>query len=252
MATVTEALNTVRALTGHRVGNGQCYGLVAYYEHLISPNSTVGLGAGVNNLSGVVGDTLRASNIGSGYNWSANNWQVLTNVSASSLQVGQIINYKAFYGAPVFTGEYGHTAIVAGINGSTVTIAEQNYAGKEWVVYNTYTINSAFIGSISSLITPPGIATTSNQATASKRQYAEKGTMTVTVDAINVRRAPNTTGQVVATYKKGSSFVYDTVIVDQNGFVWVSYVGGSGKRNYVATGATKDGVRFGSAWGTFK
>ncbi|NQN87727.1 ligand-binding protein SH3, partial [Streptococcus suis] len=26
----------------------------------------------------------------------------------------------------------------------------------------------------------------------------------------------------------------------------------SGKRNYVATGATKDGKRFGPAWGTFK
>ncbi|NQM39451.1 ligand-binding protein SH3, partial [Streptococcus suis] len=52
--------------------------------------------------------------------------------------------------------------------------------------------------------------------------------------------------------KKGQSVKYDEVVVDFDGFVWISYIGGSGKRNYVATGATKDGKRFGEAWGTFK
>lgn len=92
----------------------------------------------------------------------------------------------------------------------------------------------------------------SQLASAGSRRYKESGTMTVTVDALNVRRAPNTSGEIVATYTKGQSFKYDTVIIDANGYVWVSYVGGSGKRNYVATGATKDGKRFGDAWGTFK
>lgn len=84
------------------------------------------------------------------------------------------------------------------------------------------------------------------------RRYKETGTFTVTVDSINVRRAPNTSGQIVATYTRGQSFKYDMVIVDANGHVWVSYIGGSGIRNYVGTGATKDGKRFGPAWGTFK
>ena len=87
---------------------------------------------------------------------------------------------------------------------------------------------------------------------SSSNQYAENGTMTVTVDAINVRRAPDTSGEVVDQYTKGQSFKYDTVIVDANGFVWVSYIGDSGNRNYVATGPTQNSKRFGDAWGTFK
>ncbi|HFI2669260.1 TPA: SH3 domain-containing protein, partial [Streptococcus suis] len=101
-------------------------------------------------------------------------------------------------------------------------------------------------------ITPPGTVTQTAPNLAGSRSYHEIGTMTVTVDAINVRRAPNTSGQIVAEYVKGQSFKYDMVIVDVNGHVWVSYIGRSGKRNYVATGATKDGKRFGPAWGTFK
>lgn len=97
----------------------------------------------------------------------------------------------------------------------------------------------------------------SSQSTGPKpatgsRRYKETGTFTVTVDSINVRRAPNTSGQIVATYKKGQSIKYDEVVVDVDGFVWISYIGGSGMRNYVATGETKDAKRFGPAWGTFK
>ncbi|HFI2669122.1 TPA: SH3 domain-containing protein, partial [Streptococcus suis] len=101
-------------------------------------------------------------------------------------------------------------------------------------------------------ITPPGTVMQTAPNMAGAHTYRETGTMTVTVDAINVRRAPNTSGQIVAVYKRGESFDYDTVIIDTNGYVWVSYIGRSGKRNYVATGPTKDGKRFGEAWGTFK
>lgn len=84
------------------------------------------------------------------------------------------------------------------------------------------------------------------------KEYTEYGTMTVTVDAINVRRAPNTDEPPVATYTKGMTIHYDYVIIDVDGFVWISYIGGSGKRNYVATGVTRNGTRYGQAWGTFK
>ncbi|HFU4117263.1 TPA: SH3 domain-containing protein [Streptococcus suis] len=87
---------------------------------------------------------------------------------------------------------------------------------------------------------------------AGSRRYKESGTFTVTVDSINVRRNPDIKSVKVATYKKGQSVKYDEVVVDYDGFVWISYVGRSGIRNYVGTGATKDGKRFGSAWGTFK
>lgn len=132
-----------------------------------------------------------------------------------------------------------------------MTILEQNYGGKRYPVRNYYSATS-YRQQVVHHITPPGTITQSAPNLAGSRSYRETGTMTVTVDALNVRRAPNTSGEIVAVYKRGESFDYDTVIIDVNGYVWVSYIGGSGKRNYVATGATKDGKRFGNAWGTFK
>ena len=53
MATVNEALNNVRAQVGSgvSVGNGECYALASWYERMISPDATVGLGAGVGVFS---------------------------------------------------------------------------------------------------------------------------------------------------------------------------------------------------------
>lgn len=62
-----------------------------------------------------------------------------------------------------------------------------------------------------------------------------KGTATVIVDALNVRTEPSTTSQVVATYKKGETVNYDSFII-ANGYVWLSYIGGSGNRRYIAEG----------------
>lgn len=242
MATVNEALNTIKALvgSGRAVGNGECYALASYYETLISPSGTVGLGAGVGYVSGAIGDTIKAANIGTSYNWGANGWSVS---SSGHFQAGQIVTLKA-----TSSNIYGHVVIIEAVNGDQLTVLEQNYGGKRYPVRNYYSA-AAYKQYVAHYITPPASAGTST--TASNR-YTEYGTMTVTVDAINVRRAPNTSGQVVAQYKKGQSFKYDTVIIDFNGFVWVSYVGASGKRNYVATGATRNGKRYGGAWGTFK
>ncbi|WP_105153816.1 PlySs2 family phage lysin [Streptococcus suis] len=249
MATVNEALNNVRAQVGSgvSVGNGECYALASWYERMISPDATVGLGAGVGWVSGAIGDTIKAANIGPSYNWNANGWTV---TSSGNFQAGQIVTIKG-----TAANIYGHVVIIEAVNGDQLTVLEQNYAGKRYPVRNYYSA-AAYKQSVAHYITPPasaGAATNTSRSTASGlRSYPESGTMTVTVDAINVRRAPNTSGQIVAQYTKGQSFKYDTVIIDENGFVWVSYIGGSGKRNYVATGATQNGKRYGSAWGTFK
>ncbi|HFU3678677.1 TPA: PlySs2 family phage lysin [Streptococcus suis] len=243
MTTVNEALNNVRAQVGSgvSVGNGECYALASWYERMISPDATVGLGAGVGWVSGAIGDTISAKNIGSSYNWQANGWTVST---SGPFKAGQIVTLGATPGNP-----YGHVVVVEAVDGDRLTILEQNYGGKRYPVRNYYSAAS-YRQQVVHYITPPGTVT--QIAPQASRTYAEHGTFTVTVAVLNVRRAPNTSGQVVATYTKGQSFKYDTVIVDANGYVWVSYVGGSGKRNYVATGATKDGKRFGDAWGTFK
>ncbi|HEM3674655.1 TPA: PlySs2 family phage lysin, partial [Streptococcus suis] len=222
---------------------GECYALASWYERMISPDATVGLGAGVGWVSGAIGDTISAKNIGSSYNWQANGWTVST---SGPFKAGQIVTLGATPGNP-----YGHVVVVEAVNGDQLTILEQNYGGKRYPVRNYYSATS-YCQQVVHYITPPGTVTQSAPNLTGSRSYRETGIMTVTVDAINVRRAPNTSGQVVATYTKGQSFAYDTVIIDVNGYVWVSYIGGSGKRNYVATGATKDGRRFGSAWGTFK
>lgn len=248
MTTVNEALNNVRAQVGSgvSVGNGECYALASWYERMISPNATVGLGAGVGWVSGAIGDTISAKNIGTSYNWQANGWSVST---SGPFTAGQIVTLGATPKNP-----YGHVVVVEAVDGDRLIIIEQNYGGKRYPVRNYYSA-SAYARNVAHYITPPGtVSNTPTLVGASNgaKQYTENGTMTVTVDAINVRRAPNTSGQVVAQYTKGQSFKYDTVIIDVNGFVWVSYVGGSGKRNYVATGATQNGKRYGAAWGTFK
>ncbi|MGT2911794.1 PlySs2 family phage lysin [Streptococcus cameli] len=241
MSKVNEALNNIRALvgSGRPVGNGECYALASWYESMITPNSTVGLGAGVGWVSGAIGDTIAAHNIGTAYPWQANGWSVST---SGPFKVGQIVTLRG--------GTYGHVVIVEAINGDSLTVLEQNVGGKRYPVRSHYSA-SQYARNVAHYITPPGAEVTSS-APSSSRSYTEYGTMTVTVDAINVRRAPGTSGRIVATYTKGQSFKYDKVIIDTNGYVWVSYIGGSGQRNYVATGATRNGKRFGPAWGTFK
>ncbi|MFI3139906.1 PlySs2 family phage lysin [Streptococcus suis] len=244
MTTVNEALNNVRAQVGSgvSVGNGECYALASWYERMISPDATVGLGAGVGWVSGAIGDTISAKNIGSSYNWQANNWTVST---SGPFKAGQIVTLGATPGNP-----YGHVVVVEAVDGDRLTILEQNYGGKRYPVRNYYSAAS-YRQQVVHYITPPGTVTQTAPNLAGSRSYRETGTMTVMVDVLNVRRAPNTSGQIVATYIKGQSVKYDEVVVDVHGFVWISYIGGSGKRNYVATGETKDGKRFGPAWGTF-
>lgn len=67
--------------------------------------------------------------------------------------------------------------------------------------------------------------------------------------ATNVRTLPSTTSSIVAVYRAGESVKYDRVYVG-NGYVWISYIGGSGIRRYCAVRTYQNGVR-GVAWGTF-
>ena len=67
--------------------------------------------------------------------------------------------------------------------------------------------------------------------------------------AVNVRERPSTSSSVVALYSTGSRINYDRVYVG-NGYVWVSYIGASGNRRYVACRTYNNGTR-GDAWGRF-
>ena len=89
-------------------------------------------------------------------------------------------------------------------------------------------------------------------ATASVREYTEYGTFTAT-ENIYFRNEPNLNGKTQGMYYVGESVNYDRVRIDVNGFVWISWISAStGIRRWMPTCATKDGRRFGPAWGTFK
>lgn len=55
----------------------------------------------------------------------------------------------------------------------------------------------------------------------------------ITLAVCNVRSAPSTSAKVVAQYGKDDIIYYDQVW-EGDGYRWISYVGGSGKRRYVA------------------
>lgn len=67
-----------------------------------------------------------------------------------------------------------------------------------------------------------------------ERTYTEYGVATVLVDALNVRTEPNTQSEIVATYKRNEKINYDKVYIT-NKYVYISYVGASGSRRYVAS-----------------
>lgn len=74
-------------------------------------------------------------------------------------------------------------------------------------------------------------------------RVAKKGSATVVVPILNVRSTYSTSGKVVAQYKKGGKFNYDSYII-ANGYVWLSYISYSGQRRYVAERSTASSSRY--------
>lgn len=69
----------------------------------------------------------------------------------------------------------------------------------------------------------------------------------ITLDVCNVRSEPNTNAPIVAQYQENKPIHYDQVW-EGDGYRWISYIGGSGKRRYVACrklyGDTRPWIRF--------
>ena len=61
----------------------------------------------------------------------------------------------------------------------------------------------------------------------------QHATFTSSVNNLRVRRSPSLSGEVVAHYDKGGKVKYDGY-VDNEGYRWITYIGKSGKRNYIA------------------
>lgn len=114
-----------------------------------------------------------------------------------------------------------------------------------------FTVKKIPVSGIIAVFRPTAWAA-SGSAGIPKGFTVEKGTFTLTVDAINVRDKPSTSGAKIAQYKKGQSLRYDCFKAEPNGYIWLSYIAASGKRRYLACGkADAKGVRSVS-YGTFK
>lgn len=153
-----EALNSLKAKLGQRVGSGQCYGLVAYYSFILG-GCNIGGGITQPNPDGngrqeAGSDTRRgmsASNIGGDYNWSARGWQVKFDPSMDDLKVGCIINYD-----PTPGNMWGHTAVITRVGGGSYDIIEQNYAYRQYVTERKGITTVADVSSI--IYTPELVA----------------------------------------------------------------------------------------------
>lgn len=149
------ALEELSGLVGKTVGNGQCYAVAAWLSYKLGG---AGLGCGLGGFSGLVGSGIRACDIGTDYNWGSFGWGVEgSGFSGANIVAGTILNIKANYGSPWYTGYYGHTVVVESVNGDTVTVLQQNYAGKQYVTRDKYSL-SAIIPSIQTLVHPPELA----------------------------------------------------------------------------------------------
>jgi hypothetical protein len=150
-----KALEELSSLVGRTVGNGQCYAVPAWLSYKLGG---AGLGCGLGGFSGLVGSGIRACDIGTDYSWGNFDWGVEgSGFSGANVVAGTILNIKPNYGAPWYTGYYGHTVVVESVNGDTVTVLQQNYGGKQYVTRDKYSL-SAIIPSIQTLVQPPELA----------------------------------------------------------------------------------------------
>ena len=64
----------------------------------------------------------------------------------------------------------------------------------------------------------------------------------VEVSALNVRASAGLAGEIVAVYTAGMEINYDGWL-DNDGYIWITYIGASGNRRYVAVGQSENGQR---------
>jgi N-acetylmuramoyl-L-alanine amidase len=147
---------------------------------------------------------------------------------------------------------YGHTGLVyEDSDGDTIKTIEQNIDGN-WdylEVGGPCRYNERSVDSIVGYIVPPDDEEEDEASVISSEFEEEDGTFTIGDDPINVRRSPDTYGEVVAVYEAGETVHYDSK-GSANGYRWISFIGASGNRNYMAIGQTDEASNRITLWGT--
>lgn len=190
---VIAVINEMQGLKGRRVGSGQCYALAAWYSMKLGGP---GLGGGVTGISGLIGAGMAAGKIGTDYAWDRFGWSVVRPSNANQLKAGAIANIKA-YNAYQGTSVWGHVSIIVANNGSTVTVLEQNYAGRQYVVQNSYPAN-AYLGAIETLCYPPEL----KEGKTVEGRTETGGTVETPTQDVEVKEVSVETKEVVIDPKK--------------------------------------------------
>lgn len=149
---------------------------------------------------------------------------------------------------------YGHTGLVIeDSDGYTMRTIEQNIDGNADSLYvggparyNTRNFDGIVgwfyfpVDDQPAEITP--IAPAEPLTVNSSAFNEEAGTFTVEVSALNVRASAGLAGEIVAVYTAGQEINYDGWL-DIDGYIWITYIGASGNRRYVAVGQSENGQR---------
>lgn len=190
---VIAVINEMHGLKGRRIGSGQCYALAAWYSMKLGGP---GLGGGVTGLSGLIGAGMAAGKIGTDYAWDRFGWSVVRPSNTNQLKAGAIANIKP-YNAYQGTSVWGHVSIIVANNGSTVTVLEQNYAGRQYVVQNSYPA-SAYLGAIETLCYPPEL----KEGKTVEGRTETSSTPNVTAPEVETKEVSVSTVEVVIDPKK--------------------------------------------------
>lgn len=149
-----QALNEATRLKGRRIGSGQCYALSGWYAKKLDG---AWIDSSIGGIRGRIGGGMAAALIGTDYNWGSYGWKVDKSPNAGNLKAGGIYNVRANRGAPFYTTGWGHTGIIKSVSKTRVTVLEQNYAGRMYVMENSYEIN-AFARGLQTVCYPREIA----------------------------------------------------------------------------------------------
>lgn len=149
-----QAINEATKLKGRRVGSGQCYALSGWYAKKLDG---AWIDSSIGGIRGRIGGGMAAALIGTDYNWGSYGWKVDKSPNAGNLKAGGIYNVRANRGAPFYTTGWGHTGIIKSVSKTRVTVLEQNYAGRMYVMENSYEIN-AFARGLQTVCYPREIA----------------------------------------------------------------------------------------------
>ncbi|MBY5057547.1 glucosaminidase domain-containing protein [Streptococcus agalactiae] len=149
-----QAINEATKLKGRRVGSGQCYALSGWYAKKLDG---AWIDSSIGGIRGRIGGGMAAALIGTDYNWGSYGWKVDKSPNAGNLKAGGIYNVRANRGAPFYTTQWGHTGIIKSVSKTRVTVLEQNYAGRMYVMENSYEIN-AFARGLQTVCYPREIA----------------------------------------------------------------------------------------------